>query len=102
MSKASDDYLQEFVTTRYNVPKYAPSSYRYSSTPTQEEVKKQLPDILKWAMFADAQGLPRTRQQCEKWLAYNFTKYPDAYQHLCFLKPSSMVNILLLLNERIG
>ena len=65
MSKASDDYLQEFLTDRYNVPNYAPS---YSSRPTQEAVKNQLPDILKWAMWQTHRICPGPRSSAKSGL----------------------------------
>ena len=100
MSKRCDAYLLDHLTTSYELVNYRHCNYYKGSKATQ--VKEQLPYILKWALFAEAEGLPRTLQRCEAWLAHHFADYPDAYQHLCFLKNSSMVRILLLQKDRIS
>lgn len=105
MSAASDTYLHDLLISSHRLlhsNRLLPHDSRKSYTNSQaEQVKEQLPDILKWALFAEAKGLHKILKFCEQWLAHHFTLYPDAYQQLCCLKDSSMVSILLLLKNRV-
>ena len=98
MCTAADDYLYHILTKSHNLIKCYGSGF----TPSHAtQAKEQLPVILKWALFAETKGLTKTLQHCEAWLAHHFTLYPDAYEHLCCLKKSSMIKIMLLLKQRV-
>lgn len=90
-------YLHELLISSHHLI-YCLKSFSASDA---VQVKEQLPEILKWALFAEAKGLPKSLKHFEAWLAHHFTLYPDAYQNLCSLETSSMVRILLLLKEHV-
>ena len=98
MCTATDDYFYNILTKSHNLKPFDCLSSR-----SRLKEAEKLPDILKWALFAETKVLPKTLQHCEAWLAHYFTLYfsPDAYEHLCCLNNSSMIKILLLLKERV-